>query len=225
MPNNLHAGHRMRLKKRFLSEGIDSFEDHNILELLLFYAIPQRDTNAIAHELINHFGGLANVFDAPISELVKINGITENGATLIKLIPSYARVYMHRKAYEALDMSRAEAVGEYFKSLFIGKTIEQIYMMSIDSSCRLIACDLLAEGAFSQVNINIRAITQIALKRNAYSVILAHNHPFGMSKPSNEDVLATTWIKNALKQLDIKFLDHIIVGNDEFSSLAELGFM
>ncbi len=225
MAENIHEGHRKRLKNRFISEDIDNFEHHNILELLLFYAIPRMDTNAIAHSLIKHFGGISEVFDAPHSELVKIKGVSENAATLIKLIPSMSRVYMKNKSGTTLTLNSSQLIGEYFVNQFIGKNQELVYIMTLDSSCSVINCDVLAQGTVTQANISIRAITEKVVKHNACSVVLAHNHPRGLAVASNEDIITTVSIKKALKQLDIVFLDHIIVAQNQYASLAELGYI
>ena len=107
-----HEGHRQRLKNRFLTEGLDSFETHNILELLLFYSIPQRDTNGIAHKLLDTFGSLKGVFEADFEELIKIDGIKENTATLLKLIPEVARAYFHEEMDEQKIFDTAEKIGK-----------------------------------------------------------------------------------------------------------------
>lgn len=225
MSENIHAGHRKRLKKRFLCEDIDNFEHHNILELLLFYAIPRMDTNEIAHNLIKQFGGISEVFDAPHSELIKVKGVSDNAATLIKLIPSLSRVYMQNQSLDSLVLDSSKKIGEYFVNQFIGKNQEIVYIMCLDSSCSIINCNVLAQGTVTQANVSIRIITEIVVKHNACSVILAHNHPRGLAVASNEDVITTVTIKKALKQLDIVLLDHIIVAQNKYASLAELGYI
>lgn len=225
MSKNIHEGHRKRLKKRFVNEDLDSFEHHNVLELLLFYSIPRMDTNEIAHNLIKQFGGISEVFDAPFSELIKIKGVSENTATLIKLVPSLSRVYMQNKTADVKVLDSSKKIGEYFINQFIGKTQELVYIMCLDSSCSIINCDILTQGTVTQANVSIRSITEIVVKHNACSVVLAHNHPRGLAVASNEDVITTIAIKKALKQLDIVLLDHIIVAQNQYSSLAELGYI
>lgn len=225
MSNDIHFGHRQRLKNRFLKSGLDEFEQHNILELLLFYAIPRMDTNEIAHNLINHFGNISKVFDAPYDELIKVKGVTANAATLIKFIPNLTRVYLENK-YQPPDFyNTPKKIGEYFLNKFVGINHEVVYMMCLDSSCSLIQCELLTQGTVTAANISIRKIVEMVVRHNACSVILAHNHPRGLAVPSNEDIITTISIKNALKQLDIILLDHIIIAQNSYVSLVEEGYI
>lgn len=223
--NNVHGGHRKRAKKRFRDNGLSSFENHNVLELLLFYAVPRIDTNVIAHNLINDFGSISKVFDAPIDQLVKTSGVTENSATLIHLIPQLARLYLEDKAEDLEVLDSSDKIGTYFSNKFISETNEIVYMLSLDSSCNVISCDILAHGVVSQANVSIRKIIDIVVRYNVSSVVLAHNHPRGLAVASNEDVITTKFLFDALKLLDIPLLDHIIVAQNEYISLANLGYI
>ncbi|WMJ23402.1 DNA repair protein RadC [Paludicola sp. MB14-C6] len=225
MPNELHNGHRQRLKNRFLKSGIDVFEQHNILELLLFFAIPRMDTNDIAHNLMKRFGNIGEVFDAPYDELIKVQGVTSNAATLLKLVPNLSRVYLENK-YQPLEVyDTPQKLSNYFIHKFVGVNQEQVYIMCLDSSCSFIQCDLLTQGTVTQANISIRKIVETVIRHNACSIVLAHNHPRGLAIPSNEDIITTVSIKNALKQLDVNLLDHIIIAQDTYVSLVEQGYI
>lgn len=225
MAKEIHAGHRQRLKNRFLKSGIDGFEQHNILELLLFFAIPRTDTNEIAHNLIERFGNISKVLDAPYDELFKVQGVTTNSATLIKLVPNLSRVYLENK-YQAPEFyNTPQKLSEYFAHKFVGINHEEVYIMCLDSSCSLIQCDLLTQGTVTAANISIRKIVETVVRHNACSIVLAHNHPRGLAIPSNEDIITTISIKNALKQLDIYLLDHIIIAQDSYVSLVEEGYI
>lgn len=225
MADDVHSGHRKRLKKRFLLNDIDDFEHHNILELLLFFSIPRSDTNVIAHKLMNKFGSISEVFDAPLQELVNVDGITETSATLIKLIPSLSRVYMQNKVSDMVFMDTSKKMGEYFVNRFIGKTKEIVYIMCLDSSHSVISCELLTQGTVSSANISMRKLVEIVIRTNACGVVLSHNHPRGLAVASNEDVITTVSVKNILNQLDINLLDHIIVAQNQYASLAEMGYI
>ena len=153
-----HEGHRQRLKNRFLQEGLENFEKHNVLEILLFYAIPQRDTNDIAHELLNTFGSLKGVFEADYTELLKVKGVKENTATLIKLIPEIAREYMFEEISEERVFDTAEKIGKYFVRKYIGEVNEVVYLMLLDNGFKLLDVCRIHEGSVNSANISPRKI-------------------------------------------------------------------
>ncbi len=220
----IHDGHRKRLINRFLSEGLDSFSDHVVLELLLFFSIPRQDTNEIAHKLLDRFGSLPGVLDAPHAELVKVEGIGANSATLLNLIPQLSRVY-NTKRLEDVCIDSTEKAGRFLLPRFIGRNEETVFMVCIDSKCRVLGTTLLHEGSVNSADINIRKLIETALRFNAVGVILAHNHPGGVALPSPEDLNTTYRIKNAIEPVGIKFIDHIIVADGDFVSLADSGNM
>lgn len=222
---NIHKGHRQRLRERFLSDGINGFEHHNALELLLFFGIPRMDTNVIAHNLINTFGSISAVFDAPYEELLKVDMVSESAATLIKLIPSLARVYAVDKHSDTRVFDSPEVIGEFFINKFIGCTNEMVYIMLLDSSLQLIGCELISSGSVSSASVNIRTIVDLVVKHNACAVVMAHNHPRGLALPSSEDIAVTTKIKLGLKTLDIRFVEHIIIAQNDYVPLIASGFV
>ena len=222
---NVHAKHRERMRARFQSGGLDGFADHEVLELLLYYAIPRRDTNETAHHLIERFGSLDAVFTAPIEDIMKEAYVSENAATLIKLIlPLYRRLRMVEASRDAIITSTMQA-GEYFVERFVGERQEVMYLACIDLKGRVLACHKLAEGDVSSVNVNIRKIVQHAILSNASSVVLAHNHPSGIALPSNDDTATTFEIMDALKLVGVELLDHIIVADDDYVSMRESGII
>lgn len=210
---NVHAGHRARLRKRFLTQGINSFEEHTILELMLFYVVPQKDTNELAHRLIEKFGSFSGVFDAPTDALCEVPGITENGAALIKLIPEINRAYMKDKLNNVKTISSTSAAKEYFAAEFEGAVTERFMVLYLDPKNRILKCGKISEGSVTATDVNIRKIAQEAMSVNAVSVILAHNHPGGTAKPSSGDVRMTKNIIASLLPLDIVVWDHIIVAD------------
>ncbi len=219
---NLHNGHRQRVFDRFKKEGIDSFSPHNILEMVLFYSIPRMDTNEIAHRLIDRFGSVAGVFDAPESELLKVEGIGERSAAFLKMIPQLARYYMTEKAEDKIITSSREA-GEYLLPRYIGRTTEAVMVICLDNKNKIISTQVAHEGNVNTAEISIQAIATAALGCNATSVIVAHNHPGGLSLPSNEDIKTTEVLCRTLSALNIKVLDHIIIADNDFVSLADSG--
>lgn len=225
MSKNSHAGHRQRIRERFLKEGLDHFERHNILELLLFFSISRSDTNELSHKLIESFGSLSGVLDTPYDELVKINGLGEQSATLIKLIPEICRVYLDDKSDYRQHLNTTEKMGQFLLPKFIGRTNEVVYLVCLDNSCKILNCCLLFEGTINAANISIRKIIEVAFKFNASNLILAHNHPTGVALPSNEDIVTTDRIMKSLKIIGINLLDHIIVAKNDFISFADSGHL
>lgn len=221
---SIHDGHRVRMKKRFLEHGLESFEDHSVLELLLFYALPRADVNPIAHELINKFGSLSAVFDAPTEELARVPGIGINTAEFIKLIPQVSRRYlMSRCSFDDI-LDSSKKAGEYLLPRFYAERDEIVYMVCLDAKCKVINCKLLFRGGVNSANISVRKIVENALVYNSTSIIIAHNHTSGIAVPSHEDKATTQRIEQALKAVDIILADHIVVADDDFVSMADNGF-
>ena len=220
----LHDGHRQRLIQRFLEEDLDNFESHNVLELLLFYAIPRKDTNELAHVLIDTFGSLKGVFDAPYEELVKVNGIGPNAAALLKLVPSLTRTYYSSDA-RGMILDTSEKSGEYFLPYYIGQTEEVVRLACLDAGGKVISNQILHRGSANAAEVNMRKIVNIALRNNAMGVILAHNHPGGLPLPSEEDVATTKSIREALIPMGILLMDHIIVAGQDYVSMARSGII
>ena len=211
-----HEGHRQRLKNRFLNDGLSGFEKHNILELLLFYSIPQKDTNDIAHELLKTFGSLKGVFEADFNELIKVKGVKENTATLLKLIPEVARQYMLEEVDGEKVFDTAEKIGKYFIRKYIGEVNEVVYMMLLDNGYKVINVVRVHEGSVNSSSITLRQIMTEVIKSNASMVVLAHNHPNGAPVPSMEDMNTTYSLKNTLSSYDVKLIEHILVAGHEY---------
>lgn len=221
---SVHDGHRERLKEQFSEHGLDSFEDHNVLELLLFYSIPRGDVNPLAHTLIERFGGLAAVFDAPEDELMSVPGVGENTARLIKFIPQVSRRYlMSRTDFDGI-LGSPQIAGEYLLPYFFAERDETVYIVCLDAKRKVLACRRLFRGSVNSANISIRKIVETALLYNSTSIILAHNHPSGIAVPSHDDESTTRRIMSALEAVDVELCDHIIVADDDFVSMAESGF-
>lgn len=220
--STIHEGHRMRVKKQFLKEGFsDSMPDHKILEMILFYSIPRKDTNELSHTLIQTFGSFSNVLDASPEELVKIKGITENTACLLKMfLPVYRRYKLNRQDNNLCLTDRFLAA-KYLKNFFIGRTVETVFILCLDSKGRVLDCHLASEGDEISVGISVRTVVEQAFKTHATTVLLGHNHPSGKAKPSNADIILTKAISNALLNLGIKFFDHVIYTDNKYVSMAD----
>lgn len=210
---SIHEGHRGRLKRRFLRDGLDGFEPHEALELLLYYGIPQGDTNPLAHRLLDRFGSLEAVLMAPVHELTKVTGVGEHTAVLLHLIAPFMRKCQGPQPGALLDTSVHALI--HASGLFYGRTRETFFLLSLDSRTRLIDADLMAEGNATSATVSVRAVTERALSRGAAQVILAHNHPGGIAMPTYEDRFLTRKIATSLALVEIPVLDHLIFGIDE----------
>ena len=215
----MHKDHRKHTKDRFLSEGLDSFEPHNVLELLLFYSIPQKDTNETAHMLINRFGSLSAVFDAPYDDLLTVPGISEHSATLIKLIPAISRSYAMEKNSKVTKLSSIEDIGKYLVARYLGVTEETVLLLLLDNKFGLIDCVKVHEGSVNSSAITMRKLIETALFKRASMVVLAHNHPSGVALPSSDDLFTTQQVKRAFDLVEIGMLAHIIVAGDTFTNI------
>ena len=210
-----HGNHRERVRKLFLQSGLDGFSEHNVLELLLFYTIPQGDTNVTAHNLIDAFGSLQGVLDAPVEELQKVKGVGEYTAVFLSILPQLARRYALGKAPDRVSMADREKLAEYVCSLFIGMKTERIYLLSFDGSGQLNQTVDLSEGGVRQIRLDNRRIMEAALRSDAVYVILAHNHPGGVAAPSTADANATRTAANLLSSVGIHLRDHLIAAGGE----------
>ncbi len=220
---NIHGGHRQRLKNRFLEDGLKHFEDHQILELLLFYCIPRQDTNPIAHALLDHFGSLAQVMEAPASELKKVPGVGDSVATFLALINAYYRHYDSRDNPNEIILDDLNKCGEFLKRFYRNRRNETVYMLCLDAKCKLLCYKEVGEGSVNSAAVPIRRIVEIALGANATSVILAHNHPSGLALPSPEDQLTTKQLAYALSAVDIILADHMVFADKDFISMRHSG--
>ena len=221
---NIHEGHRKRMKERFMKSGLDDFAPHNVLEFLMFYSIPRGDTNPIAHRLIDAFGSLSGVFDATPEELMKVSGVGESTAILISMIPQMARKYLEDKADAVNVVGGCGDIGAYLLPKFVGRTNEALMMVSIDNKNKVISCSVVAEGTVDSAKVSRRKVMEEAMKVKATRVILAHNHPRGVAVPSAEDVAMTREIGRLFAQVGIELVDHIIIADDDYVSMAASGF-
>lgn len=221
----VHSGHRQRLKDQFLTHGMDPIHDVNVLELVLFYAIPRQDTNPIAHRLLNAFGSLAAVFDATPEELMERGGLSKNAATLIKLIPAAARRQQLSRSscHQLLDST--QKCGDYLVPFFFGATQEEVYLLGLDAKCKVLGCVKLSTGSVNSAGLSIRKVVEYALNMKASSVVLAHNHTSGIAVPSQEDIRTTRSIAHALDLVGVYLADHVVVADEDYVSMAESGLI
>ncbi|SHJ18686.1 RadC family protein [Thermoclostridium caenicola] len=225
MEKNIHAGHRERVRERFMEEGLDSFKDHEILELLLYYCVRQRDTNALAHKMLKEYGTLHDLLEAHPRDIARRCKVSLNTATLISLCVPLARRYMNGKWGERPVLNSSFKAGEYAMTLFAGRIYEAFFAICLDSQNRVNHAALVHEGTINEAPVYPRLIVETALRHKASSVILAHNHPGGSLKPSVADIEVTKKIYAALKSISINVVDHIIVAGQNYTSFAEQGLI
>ena len=219
----IHDGHREKKRQQFLQHGLDSFADHEVLELLLFYAIPRKDTNPIAHALMDRFGSLDAVLAAPVEELCQVKGVGESAAAFLKLIPQVYRRSRMAAAERERVLNSSQRAGDYLLELFTGETAEVLYELCLDRKGKLLACRRVGEGGVSSINVDLRKIVENALLTGASGVILSHNHPSGIALPSADDCAATVRVKEALKTVGLVLVDHIVVADGDYVSMADSG--
>ena len=224
MAESLHGGHRDRLKKRFLQQGLDGFTDIQALELLLFYSIPRQDTNPVAHKLLQHFGSLSQVLEAPAEELMQVGGIKEHSAVLLNLINQMGRFYLVDKAQRERVLPTIEDCARYLQPYFYGRMNETVFLLCLDAKCKALCCKEVGEGSVNSAGISVRRIVETALREGATTVVMAHNHPSGIAIPSPEDIQTTRRVAAALQSVEIHLADHIVVADDDYVSMVQSGY-
>nr|WP_326184614.1 DNA repair protein RadC [uncultured Oscillibacter sp.] len=221
----IHDGHREKMRQRFLNGGLESFADHEALELLLYYAIPRRDTNPVAHALMERYGSLSAVLSAPMEDLKKVEGIGESAAVLLKLAPQLCRKARLADAAQENVLNSSEKAGAYLLERFAGERSEVVYQLCLDRKGKLIACKRIGEGGVTNAEVNIRKLVENAILTSASAVILSHNHPSGIALPSQDDYATTQRVMEALRTIGVVLTDHIIVADGDFVSMADSGYL
>lgn len=220
---NIHSGHRERVRKRFINEGsLDNFEYHQILELILFYSVRQQDTNELAHKLLNEYGSMHALMDSKPADIMRRCKISETTAVLITMFPAIIKRYLQSKWTRNEIINSSKTAYKYLKSLLIGKTTENFYVLCLDTNKRLIRDINVGVGNVRQSYVYVDRVVEQAIIYQASFVIIGHNHPAGTGKPSTYDVSATNAVKNALDMIGVVLIDHIIIFDDEYFSFAEM---
>jgi len=214
-----HSGHRERLRNRFRTEGLDNFDPINVLELLLSYCIPRKDTNPLAHRLLEHFGSFAAVFEAKPDEMEKVLGVGERTGTFLALVAAAGRYYEVQRASDKSVLKTPDECGAYLLPRFQARRNETVMLLCLDAKCKVLCCKEIGEGSINSAAIPVRRIVEEALGANATSVVLAHNHPSGVALPSIEDIQTTVRVAKALRAVEIVLADHVIVADDDYVSL------
>ncbi len=223
-PKNPHDGHRERFRKEIIKTGITpSTPEHKVLEYILFHCVPRRDTNELAHTLINKFGSFPAVLEAPERDLYAVDGVNEATVTWLKMIIPVFRYYTAKKADVGKKFNKREEIGEYIFKQYLGNKGEVVTLLSLNAAGKIIGFDVIGEGDIHCVDISPRNVLDVVLRTGASGVVMAHNHPSGLALPSKEDLNATIQIKQLLSNINVRLLDHVIVCDDDYVSLASSG--
>ncbi len=223
--NEVHKKHRSRMRAKFREHGLDAFNEHEILEILLYYCIPRKDTNELAHEILDKYKTLANVFDATPEELMNETGVSEVTATLLSMIPKLSQAYDNSKWRKHNYLKSTEEYGQYAVSLLKDKQKEEFVLVCLNSNRLVRWSGTILKGTIDSTEAYPREIVNKALSYKATKVILAHNHPGGTLAPSVSDKESTKILIEALGGIGIEVLDHIIVSGNRYFSMKEMGFI
>ena len=222
---NYAEGHRARLRARYRLNGDSALQDYELLELLLTYAIPRRDTKLLAKKLLERFGTLPRVFEAEPASLEEIDGIGPQAATLICLIrPLATRFLTEAPAGRTVLRSTGEAAA-YFQAKLKGLPEEEVHVAFVNAKNAVTATECLQRGTVDQSVVYVRKVIERVLAHKAIGFILAHNHPSGDSTPSSQDRELTLALKSAAAAVDVRFLDHLIIGDGPAFSFKAAGLL
>lgn len=221
--NKRHKGHRQRMRERVQSYGLDSLAEHEALEYVLYLTNAQKDTNGIAHDLIDRFGDFAAVLEASEEELCTVEGVGPSTARMLHLLPQISRYYGRSRTSTTRCIKTTEQMGSYLMAKFAWSDYERAMLVSLDSRKRVRAAVWLREGTSDRVSLDIKNVVAAAIKGGTDAVVLCHNHPNGMAMPSREDLQATENIVRALGLVKIQLRDHLILTETEYFSMREEG--
>ena len=216
-----HIGHRQRVKAEFLARGLEGWPDHRVLELLLFFAIPQGDVNPLAHELIDRFGSLAKVLDASPDELRKVPGLGEHSIALIQMTPAISGRYAGQRSGPGEIVHTVQEAAKLLAPYFYGATNEMVYVLCLDGKGKLLGVRKVSEGNINNSDVNIRRIAEICMALGASYFYMAHNHTSQLALPSAEDWQCTDVIRCALAPLGVALVDHLVFVDGDVVSLRD----
>ena len=220
---SIHRDHRQRVKNRFIKEGLENFDDLHVLEMMLFYCVPRRDTNILAHNLLDRFGSLPDVMDATPDQLKKVDGIGENVAVFIRFLRELDRVCQIRRNRDVRIINSFSDIEKILRGKFEGQRVEVVYIICLDAKRKILCIEKIGEGTVNSAGVPVRKIVEMALGCNASSIVLAHNHPGGLALPSYEDYDVTRYVANAMKMVEIQLADHVIFSDGDFVSMVQTG--
>ncbi|WP_408863277.1 DNA repair protein RadC [Acidiphilium acidophilum] len=213
------------MRTRLLKAGPESLADHEVLEMMLFLALPRRDTKPIARALVTRFGSYAQAIAAPVAELLTVEGLGESGAAALKIVQAAALRLVKAEVIYRPVLNHWDRLIEYLTAVLARERIEQTRVLFLDHRNRLIADEVQSSGTVNHTPVYPRELVKRALEHHATAIILVHNHPSGDPTPSQEDIAMTREIKQAASTLSIVLHDHVIIGNGKWVSLKRLGLL
>ena len=217
----IHAGHRQRMHERVQKYGLESLAEHEMLEYLLYFTITRRDTNPIAHALLERFGDFAGVLEADEEELCLVEGMGPASAWFLHLLPQISACYHRSLTRDRRRLQTVEQMGEYLMARFRGTVRERVLLVCLDRQRRITCTSWLGSGTADMVELPIREAIAQAVRLKAHWVVLCHNHPSGSALPSREDIEATAELARGMYVVGVELLDHIIVTETEYLSLRQ----
>lgn len=218
---NLHKGHRQRVKEKVMEQGILHLPEHEALELWLYPLIPMKDTNAIAHELINRFGSIQNVFDASPKVLMEVKNMTENAALFLSIFPQMSKIYTSQKFGPKPMLDTVAHAVEYLQNLFLDEKEEDMYMLMLNAKGMLLSSCKVGVGSMDSCQLNTREFIMRTADSQGNCIMIAHNHPSGSASPSYQDCEFTRWLIPFAEVLGINVIDHIIISSEGYYSFRE----
>ena len=220
-PKHRHTGHRERMKAEFLARGLEGWPDHRVLELLLFYTIPQGDVNDLAHELVERFGSLAGVLDASVEELKKVKGVGDHTAVFLRMLPAVLGRYQGARTRLSAIINSPEEAYAWLEPYFFGARNEMVYVLCLDGKRQVLGVRKVAEGSIELAEVNTRRIAEEAIGLRAAQIYVAHNHVSNLALPSQEDWLTTDVLRAALSPIGIELIDHLVFVDGDMVSMKD----
>lgn len=220
-PKHRHTGHRERMKAEFLARGLEGWSDHRVLELLLFYTIPQGDVNDLAHELVERFGSLAGVLDASVEELKKVKGVGDHTAVFLRMLPAVLGRYQGARTRLSAIINSPEEAYAWLEPYFFGARNEMVYVLCMDGKRQVLGVRKVAEGSIELAEVNTRRIAEEAIGLRAAQIYVAHNHVSNLAIPSQADWLTTDTLRGALRPIGIELIDHLVFVDGDMVSLKD----
>ena len=220
-PKHRHTGHRERMKAEFLARGLEGWPDHRVLELLLFYTIPQGDVNDLAHELVERFGSLAGVLDASVEELKKVKGVGDHTAVFLRMLPAVLGRYQGARTRLSAIINSPEEAYAWLEPYFFGARNEMVYVLCLDGKRQVLGVRKVAEGSIELAEVNTRRIAEGAIGLRAAQIYVAHNHVSNLAIPSQADWLTTDTLRGALRPIGIELIDHLVFVDGDMVSLKD----
>jgi DNA repair protein RadC len=226
-PRPHYYGHRERLRKRFLNSGFEGLADYEIVEMLLTLAVPRKDVKELAKTLIKRFGNLRGILDAPIDEVKKVDGIGEVTPAVLRMVRDIVSLYLQQTIEKQEALSDPIRLHEFWR-VKMGNSTNEVFMVGyLDSGHRLLrdGIERLEEGTIDRATVYPRRVVEAALRRKAAAIMLAHNHPDGDVRPSEQDKLITKALVLAAAAVQLKILDHLIVSAEQVFSFRREGLL